>query len=519
MKEEISAYAEEVKKSLPADYTAMTEQVSSLKEDLIKKIHVYDNSFLDTIYGDANTAPFYSLIFYSYIDGVKNLPQTDNKGQLITLSSFNRLVAVTQIYVENNTNISWIRCYTNKKWNSWSALPFLTNEIGKANYAIDSKTVGDAIKNMVSSVGYLVYEEATEPLNDFNNLSTNIIYGYSSQTNLINAPMKNFNGIVCTWGYNNASAVQIQYAITFDSSMVFCRSHSANKWTNWSLLNPENAVFEVGSGKQYTDPISCFNAVKDYAFHKKIVIYPGEYDIYQLMGGHDYFASIDASSASSYDIQPWLSDVEIVGKGNVMFKMNIPEDISRSITWLFSPINIRGNATIKNITIKGSNIRYCIHDESGKNYPNTERLYENVNCEIDAHVTIGCGYSPNTKITMVNCKLHSNTGGAYSYHSKGGSRFNAQNCIFSSNATDSWALRFSEENTEKTDEVILSNCFIDNNLSIEIRGEWDYSPSIGYTNITLINTKVVNIKNGYDSMKESVTSYNTITGEKNILLS
>lgn len=34
MKEEISAYAEEVKKSLPADYTAMTEQVSSLKDDL-----------------------------------------------------------------------------------------------------------------------------------------------------------------------------------------------------------------------------------------------------------------------------------------------------------------------------------------------------------------------------------------------------------------------------------------------------------------------------------------------------
>lgn len=34
MKEEISAYAEEVKKSLPADYTAMTEQVNSLKEDM-----------------------------------------------------------------------------------------------------------------------------------------------------------------------------------------------------------------------------------------------------------------------------------------------------------------------------------------------------------------------------------------------------------------------------------------------------------------------------------------------------
>ena len=508
----------EVLESIPEDYSNILKEVDELKGDLVKKIHVYDNSFLDTIYGDANTVPVYSFVYYSYIDGMKNLPSTSNKGLLISLSSFNRLLAETQIYIENNTNILWIRNYANKEWNSWVAFPFLTSEIGKANYAIDSKTVGDAIKNMVSGVGYLFYEEATEPLNDFNNLNTNMIYGYASQTNLINAPMKNFNGIVCTWGFANASKVQIQYAITFVSSMVFCRSCSAGKWTNWSLLNPENAVFEVGSGKQYTDPISCFKAVQDYAFHKKIVIYEGEYDIYQLMGGHNYFASIDASSASAYDVQPWLSDIEIVGKGRVIFKMNIPNDISRNITWLFSPINIRGNATIKNITIKASNIRYCIHDESGANYPNTERLYENVNCEIDTHVAIGCGYSPNTKITMVNCKLHSNSGGAYSYHSKGGITFNAQNCIFSSNATDASSVRFSEENTEKTDKVILSNCFLEGDSSIEIRGEWNYSPSIGYTGITLINTKAINIKNGYDSMKESIISYNTITGEKNILV-
>jgi hypothetical protein len=212
-----------------------------------------------------------------------------------------------------------------------------------------------------------------------------------------------------------------------------------------------------------------------------------------------------------------LSDVEIVGKGRVIFKMNIPNDISRDITWLFSPLNIRGNATIKNITIKGSNIRYCIHDESGANYPNTERLYENVNCEIDTHQAIGCGYSPNTKITMINCKLHSNENGAYSYHSKGGITFNAQNCIFSSQPTVP-SVRFSEENTGKTDKVILSNCFLEGGSSIEIRGEWDYSPSIGHTDITLINTKAKNIINGYDSMEESIISYNTITGEKNILV-
>lgn len=51
MKEEISAYAEEVKKSLPADYTAMTEQVSSLKEDINNlKSSSANNEPLMTIY-------------------------------------------------------------------------------------------------------------------------------------------------------------------------------------------------------------------------------------------------------------------------------------------------------------------------------------------------------------------------------------------------------------------------------------------------------------------------------------
>lgn len=47
LKKDLSAYAEEVKKSLPADYTAMTEQVNSLKEDLInadKTIYTQKNN-------------------------------------------------------------------------------------------------------------------------------------------------------------------------------------------------------------------------------------------------------------------------------------------------------------------------------------------------------------------------------------------------------------------------------------------------------------------------------------------
>lgn len=46
LKKDLSAYAEEVKKSLPADYTAITEQVSSLKEDLenliVNSVNLYN---------------------------------------------------------------------------------------------------------------------------------------------------------------------------------------------------------------------------------------------------------------------------------------------------------------------------------------------------------------------------------------------------------------------------------------------------------------------------------------------
>lgn len=48
LKKDLSAYAEEVKKSLPADYTAMTEQVSSLKEEIGDEMEVLKDMKLGT---------------------------------------------------------------------------------------------------------------------------------------------------------------------------------------------------------------------------------------------------------------------------------------------------------------------------------------------------------------------------------------------------------------------------------------------------------------------------------------
>lgn len=481
-----------------ADAAKVGEAVGQVKKNLIKKIHVYDDSFLTGEYGDANTVPPYSIVTYTYIDGVKNVPANE-KGTLISLSIFQKNVATTQEYIGFNNNI-WYRNYVNNNWLEWKLIT--------SDYST------------VQPFGKLFYKDAEAPYNDLNTLQLNRIYCYTNSINLINAPYKDFNGIVYSlsnFKTNVNTQISVQHAISFTNSLEFVRTCTSHSWSEWTLLNPDDAVFTVGANKQFRDPVTCFKTIQKYDFHKKVIIYPGEYDIYNLMGGHDYFSNLDTSQ-STYDIQPWINNVEIIGVGNVVLKMHIPPDIPKSTTWLFSAINIYGDATIKNITIDGSNIRYCIHDESGKNYPYTKRLYENVNCTIDEHVTIGCGYSAGTKIKMINCNLRSESGGAYSYHSKGGIVFDAQNCIFSTGSNDSSAVRFSEENTKMPDRVTLSNCYLDGKNSIEIRGEWDYSPAIGYTDIKLINTKADKINNGYNSNNKPVVFYNTISGEKNTII-
>lgn len=481
-----------------ADAKTVGDKFTEIHNEEIKKFHVYDDRFLTTEYGDANTVPLYSMITYSYTDGYKNLP-INNAGILLTISTFNRLITVSQEFFEFNSNNLWYRTYSHSKWKEWEL------------------TVKNSITIQPSGLSF--YKPAEAPYNDFNNLTHNRIYSYNGQENLINAPYKDFNGIVYSlsnFPTTNESQISVQHAISFNSAIEFVRIWAV-KWSPWKVVNPDDAIFTVGQNQKFTDPITCFRSIEEYDFHKKVIIQPGEYDIYELMGGHEFFSNFTPDQ-DPYVVQPWLNNIEIIGVGNVIFKMDIPSDIPKSTTWIFSPLNIRGNATIKNITIKGTNIRYCIHDESKDLFPYTERIYENVTCDIDDHAAIGCGYSKGTKITLINCNLHSENGSAYSYHSKGGIFFHAQNCIFSSNSPDDSVVRFSEENSALTDHVTLSNCYLSGNSSIEMRGEWEYTPNVGHTDITLLNTKTENINNKYTSNTKPVIYYNTNTGEKNTII-
>lgn len=87
LKKDLSAYAEEVKKSLPADYTAMTEQVNSLKEDLSQLSEETATLREDlNALRDGETADSYNYI--------GDLPQTPNFRPVYLLASEDTVLTI-----------------------------------------------------------------------------------------------------------------------------------------------------------------------------------------------------------------------------------------------------------------------------------------------------------------------------------------------------------------------------------------------------------------------------------------
>lgn len=274
-----------------------------------------------------------------------------------------------------------------------------------------------------------------------------------------------------------------------------------------------------GSG-DFTDPVSCFRAIAGIGGRKRVRIASGEYDVYALMGGDEWANGIDPSSQSWADVQPVLDDVEIIGMGDVTLTMSIPESIDPDKRWLVSPLNLRGDFHVENLTINASGCRYAIHDESGHNYPGTRHEYVNVRCSVDDHQAVGCGYSPRSTVVVDSCRFETRGSGdnAYSWHSKGGASLIMRSTTLIS--PDAPPLRLSEENSGVTDRAVITDCLLatGGTEQLELRGEWEYTPAVGHTNVTLVNTKVTGIRNGYDTITQPVETINTIQGDRSTLL-
>lgn len=109
-------------------------------------------------------------------------------------------------------------------------------------------------------------------------------------------------------------------------------------------------------------------------------------------------------------------------------------------------------------------------------------------------------------------ETESDTVAAYSWHSKGGATLLMRDTILKSG--NSAPLRLSEENSGATDRAVITDCLLATNgqYQIALRGEWAYTPAVGHTKVTLINTKATGIQNGYDTITQPVEIIDTIQG-------
>jgi hypothetical protein len=273
-------------------------------------------------------------------------------------------------------------------------------------------------------------------------------------------------------------------------------------------------VVDKNGNGDYISLYECLNAFKDISDYKIIHINEGVYDLYEEMGGDNYFSAIDTNAQTIYDVQPWLTNVKIIGHGNVEINLNIPITIPQKIRWLFSNLNVKGNCWIENIELNSNNNRYAIHDENGNEYPNTTHVYKNLRMNKKMYsVCLGCGFSKGSTLVIEDCKLNSQYGGAYSHHSKGGLNLTIKNSIFTTE-TNSNSVRFSTESNE-IDIINIDNSFIGTGLML--RPEFSFSNSICNTIMDIKNTKIVELlteEDGlhYDSFNGKIKFYNTIEG-------
>lgn len=160
MKEEISAYAEEVKKSLPADYTAMTEQVSSLKEDIDKYCGV--------------SKPVYSLKKNTYINiegyisqegYVTSNPIPVNANDIVKLTATGYLTNIVMINMcDESGNLSLLpndRC-----WSIDSTHRDYTFIVPQKGYVVVSGATSTLYLKILTGISNLVLKNGVESANN-----------------------------------------------------------------------------------------------------------------------------------------------------------------------------------------------------------------------------------------------------------------------------------------------------------------------------------------------------------------
>lgn len=240
---------------------------------------------------------------------------------------------------------------------------------------------------------------------------------------------------------------------------------------NYSLLCTINGKIGsksviVGSNEKFNriiDAVNYCNIKPNYVWN--IFIKEGNYNIYDELGGSNWFSNITSAKGNMQGIS-LSNNVNLIGLGKVLLQFNPSDDIATEnnvpnvSVFELSDANNR----IENIKIECRNCRYGIHDETNGAKPNSTRYFKNVEIKHDgvvsgtweSGVSYGCGSSDNSKFEYVNCKF--NSGWLAHQHNEQtiSPTFIATNCEFNGG---SYAISLNTSGTCKAN-ITFNNCEI-----------------------------------------------------------
>lgn len=286
------------------------------------------------------------------------------------------------------------------------------------------------------------------------------------------------------------------------------------------LLNKKVSknIFTVkkdGSGDfvSFTDMLK---KLKDNVEDKIVYVYAGEYDIFAEKGGTDYVNTIvDPANVDWRDVNEFVpKNTTIIGLGEVILKYTPSDEeiIDAAHSFLFSPLNISGSCHIENLTIVGSNCRYCIHDEGSSISKYDDAVHEYVNIRaIRKKNTIGgakadfaAGINARERWFFESCTFESENDQIWYCHTNTSKETDSasiimNNCVFKKlNKTDiaENIIHFvSGTHLTKKNYAYINNCYIDGNIYIigENENKWKLRIlNCSYSDINMKNFEINN---------------------------
>lgn len=283
----------------------------------------------------------------------------------------------------------------------------------------------------------------------------------------------------------------------------------------------------TGNDYKAADIVDCLWAIHNNPNAKKeLHIKAGTYDIYAGLGGLEHITQYSVAggdTAYTEGTQPWLTNLKIVGYGNVVLEFNIPDSVERDHYWIFSALNVRGNFEMENIEIHSSNCRYAIHDESKDDYPDTiqrftnVRIYNNVLAGINGGQAVGCGFAQRMSVYMDNCYIEDGFTSAWTCHANNGVMLTFNGCVFTIPDTANYRSVRISQNGQTNVSARFVSCYLSKGLRLAPENASDTS-IIDTTEVTGINTDLSAIVKTYTVVQKRVITYNAITQSKTIVV-